>query len=127
MVALRDMRASDRALCICYVVFTVVDFVIMSWLTVSYALTHGEHGVLAVPARFVRDALADPAGVFIYVDLTLVWFVLSVFMVVEARRLGIRYVWAYIVGAPLLALNVSFPLFMLVRQVKLARTSGGTQ
>jgi hypothetical protein len=71
----------------------------------------------------VRNALVNEASVFIYADLTLVWIALSVFMVVEARRLGIRYVWAYIAGAPLLALNVTFPLFMLVRQLKIARSS----
>ena len=43
-----------------------------------------------------------------------------VWMVVEARRLGIRFVWAYIGLSLLVAVSVMFPLFLLARQRRLA-------
>lgn len=113
------MTTRDRALCLCYGLFTVGGFLLMAWLAVDFVLSHGDGGLLGVVRDFVRDALATSAGVFIYVDLTLVWIALAVFMVAEGRRLGIRHVWAYIVLAPVLALCVSFPAFMFVRQRKI--------
>jgi hypothetical protein len=109
----------DRALCACYGLFAAGGFVIMVWLAVSYIVRHRGSGVFGVVTDFLHDALANPAAGFIYADLTLAWLALAAFMIVEARRLGIRHVWAYIAGAPLLALCVSFPAFMFVRQLKI--------
>ena len=115
------MSRRDRALCVCYGLFAAVGFAIMMSLAVSYVLEHSNSGIFGVAGDFLRDATANPATVFIYADLTLVWIALAAFMVVEARRHRIRYVWAYIIGAPLLALCVSFPAFMFVRQLKLTK------
>ena len=41
-------------------------------------------------------------------------------MIVESRRLGIRFVWAYILGALLVAASVAIPLFLLARQRRLS-------
>jgi len=41
-------------------------------------------------------------------------------MVIEARRLGVRFVWLYIVFAFLIAISVTFPLFMIARELRLA-------
>ncbi len=38
-------------------------------------------------------------------------------MVIEGRRLEIRYVWLYIVLSALVAISVTFPLFLLVRHI----------
>ena len=45
-----------------------------------------------------------------------------VFMVIEARRHGIPYVWAYVLGGMLIAISVTFPLFLIARERKLAAT-----
>ncbi|KRV48196.1 hypothetical protein AQ490_26185 [Wenjunlia vitaminophila] len=120
------MRGNDRAMCVCYGLLAVAGFVFMSSLAIAYVLENSDRG-LGIVTGFVEEALSNLAGKFIYADLTLVWAMLAVFMVVEGRRLGIRHVWAYIVGAPLLALAVSFPLFMLVRQFKIAATATSTE
>lgn len=39
---------------------------------------------------------------------------------VEARRLGIRFVWAYVILGLLVAISVTFPLFLLARERRLA-------
>lgn len=118
------MSGRDRALCVCYGLFTAAGFVLMSWLAVDFVVAHRAGGVTGVVGDFVSEALSNPATVFIYTDLTLAWIALAVFMIVEARRLGMRHVWAYIVGAPLLALAVSLPAFMYVRQRKIGTTRG---
>ena len=45
-------------------------------------------------------------------------------MVIEARKHGVRFVWAYIVGEALIAISVTFPLFLLARELRLATTDG---
>lgn len=45
-------------------------------------------------------------------------------MVIEARKHGVRFVWAYIVGGALIAISVTFPLFLLARELRLATTDG---
>jgi hypothetical protein len=41
-------------------------------------------------------------------------------MVLEARKLGIRWVWAYVVFGVLIAISVTFPLFLIARERRLA-------
>ena len=43
-------------------------------------------------------------------------------MVIEARKHGIRFVWAYIAGGLLIAISVTFPLFLIARELKLGAT-----
>jgi hypothetical protein len=46
----------------------------------------------------------------------------AVFMVLEARKHGIKFVWVYIAGGFLVAVSVTFPLFLLARELRLAKT-----
>jgi hypothetical protein len=70
---------------------------------------------------FLRGAYANAAAASLSNDLFLVAFAACIFMVVEGRRLGIRYIWLYIVLSALVAISVTFPLFLLFRQIKLAQ------
>jgi hypothetical protein len=121
VVLLGQTRGSDRVLCVCYGLFTIAGLLVMGGMALAYVLRQGDANLFRVAGDFVHEALSNLAGGFIYADITLVWIALAVFMVHEARRLDIRHVWAYIVAAPLLALAVSFPAFMFVRQLKIAR------
>lgn len=71
-------------------------------------------------ATFWKDTLANPAAASITLDLGLLLIAVVIWMVLEARRLGMPYVWLYIVGSFLIAISVTFPLFMLVRERRLA-------
>jgi hypothetical protein len=44
-------------------------------------------------------------------------------MVIEARKHGIRFVWLYIVGGAGIAISVTFPLFMIARELRIGRTA----
>ncbi len=70
---------------------------------------------------FIRDSYDNPASSSITNDLFLIVVAVFVFMVVESRRVGIRHVWLYMVGSLAIAVSVFFPLFLLARELKLAR------
>ena len=65
-------------------------------------------------ARFFTDFMADtkvtPASRSITVDILFFFLAAAIFMVIEARKHGVRFVWAYIVGGALIAISVTFPL-----------------
>ena len=44
-----------------------------------------------------------------------------VFMLHEAKKLGIGHVWLYILLSLLVAVSMMFPLFLVARQVALAK------
>ncbi len=69
--------------------------------------------------QFWRETLVTPASISITVDLFLFGLAVVVWMVVEARRLGIRFVWVYVVLAVLIAISVTAPLFLIARERRL--------
>jgi hypothetical protein len=75
-------------------------------------------------ADFIGDLVTSgPAVSSITVDLLVVAVAGSVFIIVEARRLGMRFGWLYVVAAGLTAFAFTFPLFLAMRQRHLARTA----
>ncbi|WES64173.1 DUF2834 domain-containing protein [Microbacter sp. GSS18] len=69
---------------------------------------------------FVGDLVTSgPAVSSITVDLLVVAAAGSVFLIVEARRLGMRFGWLYVVGSGLTAFAFTFPLFLAMRQRRL--------
>ena len=46
----------------------------------------------------------------------------AILMVVEARKHGVRFVWAYIAGGFAIAISVTFPLFLIARELRVGRT-----
>lgn len=71
-------------------------------------------------AAFVLDTKVNPASRSLGVDISVVFYAASVFMVLEARRLGVRFVWAYVIFGILVAISVTFPLFLIARELRLA-------
>ena len=43
-------------------------------------------------------------------------------MVIEARRVGVKFVWAYIIGAFAIAISAVFPLFLIARELRLEKS-----
>jgi hypothetical protein len=44
----------------------------------------------------------------------------AVLMVIEARKRGVRFVWLYLLGGALIAISVTFPLFLIARERRIA-------
>lgn len=79
--------------------------------------------VLAAVA--MQDFLAawfggGPAVASLTVDLLGVAVAGSILIIVEARRLGMRFGWLYVVGSALTAFTFTFPLFLAMRERHLA-------
>lgn len=69
---------------------------------------------------FIGDLVSSgPAVSSINVDLLVVAIAGSVFIIVEARRLGMRFGWLYVVASGITAFAFTFPLFLAMRQRKL--------
>lgn len=69
---------------------------------------------------FVGDLVSSgPAVSSITVDLLVVAIAGSIFILVEARRLGMRFAWLYIVLSGITAFAFTFPLFLAMRQRRL--------
>src|SRR5262249_50074465 len=77
-------------------------------------------GFALATGRFWVETLATPASTSITIDLGLLLLPLFTLMVIESRRLGIRFVWLYIVLGLLVAISVTFPLFLIGRERRLA-------
>lgn len=71
------------------------------------------------PALFANHATTS-----ITVDIFLLCVAAMTWMVLEARRLGIRWVWAYVLLSFPIAISVTFPLFLVARERALANQAG---
>lgn len=92
---------------------------IMTWLHVPAYLGNG---IVDANVQFWNDALfnANPAGKFLSADILFLAFVCNVWMFIEGRRLGVKYIYGYVLAGILIAISVAFPLFMAARELRLA-------
>ncbi len=73
--------------------------------------------------NFVGDWVSSgPAVSSLTVDLLIVAVAGSILIIIEARRLGMRHAWLYVVGAGLTAFAFTFPLFLANRERTLTAT-----
>jgi Terpene cyclase DEP1 len=72
-----------------------------------------------VEGGYLQGWFANAASSSAAVDLLVVFAVLSVFMVLEGRRVGMRWPWVYSVLALPTAIAFTFPLFLLLRERRL--------
>lgn len=75
--------------------------------------------VLAITqmADFIGDLVSSgPAVSSITVDLLIVAVAGSILIIVEARRIGMRFGWLYIAASGVTAFAFTFPLFLAMRE-----------
>lgn len=111
------MPTSSKVLCAAYAVIAVAALV-ATW---SQNLAYSGHGADLLRV-FWEDTRANPASRSITADIALFLLAAAVLMVVEARKHGVRFVWLYILGGFLVAISVTFPLFLIAREVRVSRT-----
>ena len=75
--------------------------------------------------QFWKETLGTPASVSITVDIFLFGLAMAVWMVAAARRLGIRFLWIYVVLGALIAISVTAPLFLVARERRLQALQPG--
>lgn len=114
------MTQQQRWLIGFYALIAVVALV-ATW-SQNLAYFGGEGALAGGPGLvFLQDTRVNPASRSITVDLGLLLLAAVAFMIIEARRLGVRFVWAYILLGFLIAISVTFPLFMIARELRIAK------
>jgi uncharacterized protein DUF2834 len=84
-------------------------------------------GFVLATGRFWVDTVVNPASTSITVDLGLLLLLpLFALMIIESRRLGIPFVWAYILLGLVVAISATFPLFLIARERRLAARAAST-
>lgn len=117
-MATRRLRLSgrDAVLCASYGILAVGALVVTQVQLVRFLRQPDNGGVWG----FVTDGFVNPAAAFLTSDLLIVAVAALVYMVVEARRIGLRFVWTYVAVSIVIAISVGLPLFLLARQLTLA-------
>jgi Protein of unknown function DUF2834 len=74
-------------------------------------------GLLEGNVLFWRDAVANPAGTFLTVDILALGAALIAWMFAEGRRLGIgsSWLWGYLLLSVLVAISFALPMFLAHR------------
>jgi hypothetical protein len=111
------MTNTDRKLCTAYGAIAVLALLGTWSQNLAFFALPEKNGL----ADFMRATFANPAAASITLDLLFLCLAAVIWMLVEARRLAIRGVWFYIAFSFLIAISVTFPLFLIARQVRLAR------
>lgn len=82
-------------------------------------------GFLGANQEFWKETLANPASRSITVDIFFLGLAVFLWMVLEARRLGMRGVWLYLLFGMLIAISFTVPVFMINRERALAAREAG--
>ncbi len=111
------MNNKDKLLCATYALIALVALP-ATWINNLAFMTQSDHSSMA---DFFQAAYVNAAAASLSNDLFLLAQAACIFMVVEGRRVGVRYVWLYILLSALIAISVTFPLFLLARQIKISQ------
>jgi hypothetical protein len=110
------MPISRKALCLAYGLIALLAFV-TTW---GNAWAYVGLGVVGSNVAFWQDSMVNPASRFLTLDVFFLALAVFVWMVLEARRLGMRFVWLYLLIGALVAISVTVPIFLLNRERALA-------
>jgi hypothetical protein len=115
-----SLQQSSKVLCVVYGGIAAAALV-ATWPQ-NTAYLHAGIG------RYFIDFLAGvevtPASRSIACDILYFFLAAAIFMVLEARKHGIRFVWAYLAAGMLIDISVAFPLFLIARELRIGGSNG---
>ena len=111
------LPTASKALCAVYAVISIAALIATWSQNAAYFDNPGRFLV-----DFLNDSRVTPASRSLTVDIVLFFLAAAILMVIEARKHGVRFVWAYIVGGLAIASSVTFPLFLIAREMRVGRT-----
>lgn len=110
------MTDTDRKLCMAYGVIALLALIGTWSQNLSFFALPDNGGLVG----FLRGTFANHAAASITIDILFFGIAAGIWMVVEARRLNIPGVWIYIALSFVIAISVTFPLFLIARQRRMA-------
>lgn len=108
------MQSSTRQ--VIYGLLAIAGLVATWTFNLQFMAQHGSFSV----GEFIAGGYANPAASSLSSDLTVGVLAFLVWLVAEARRLRMRRAWAYVVVTFGVAFAFAFPLFLLMRERRLA-------
>lgn len=99
-----------------YGMFAVAGAVVPWYFNVQHMRSTGE---LLTPQEWLAGGFVNSLSGSITTDFLIGAIPVLAWMVVEARRLGMRHRWVYVVGTIFVAFAFTCPLFLLMREVRL--------
>ena len=116
------MSISRKTLCVVYGLIALLALVGTWGNNVAYLSL----GFVGANMAFWQETLVNPASRSITVDLFFLGLAVFVWMVLEARRLGMRGVWLYLLFGTVVAISVTVPIFLINRERTLAAREPGS-
>lgn len=109
-----------------YYLLTLIGLVVPSYFTVLFCLdrvdVYGQINMavlLALSPDFYIDASSRNVSSQLLADIVISSLTAFLWMIPEARRLGMKHVWVYPVLTYSIAFSFALPLFFLMREYKL--------
>ncbi len=110
------MSISRKTLCVVYGILGLLAL-LGTWGNNRHYL---DLGFVGATVRFWQETLVNPASRSITVDILFLTLAAVVWMLLEARRLNMKWVWLYVIFGFLVAISLTFPLFLIHRERALA-------
>lgn len=108
-----------------YLILAVVGFVVPNTVAVIESVETGNILFWTDPARTTSELFVNRTSTAFGLDLLLTAVAILLWMTVEARRLGIRRVWLFWVLTLLFGMGGPLPLFLYIREQRLAARPEG--
>ena len=109
------MRVSSRQ--VLFLSLAIVGLFITWYFNIQFMLAHGGRFDLLM---FISAGFANPAVSSLSGDLLVACLVFVVWMPIEAKRLGMSHWWLYLLLTFMIALAFAFPMFLYMRERRLA-------
>jgi hypothetical protein len=111
------MSRTSQILCVFYGLISLVALVTTWSQNLLYFTGPEPAGFLA----YINDLKVNGAARSFTVDIGLFLLAATALMVVEARKLRVSFVWLYVILGFAIAISVTFPLFLIARERRLAK------
>ena len=106
-----------------YLLLAITGLVVPWYFNLQFI---GESGGEFSLAKFIADSSLNAASQSLSWDLGIACIAGLTWIFFEARRLGMRFIWLYVVLTFGIAWAFAFPLFLFMRQGKLEQQAGAT-
>jgi hypothetical protein len=116
------MTLSHRSLCVLYALIGLVALA-GTWGNVLGMLP--QYGFWGGTLKFWQDVLVNESSRFITVDILFLALAVTLWMLLEGRRLNLRFVWVYVLLGFFVGISFAVPMFFIHRQTRLAATEPG--
>jgi hypothetical protein len=112
------MDRTRAVLCWTYYLLATVALVVTQKQNFAF-MAERDVDFLSGFAQFWPALLVNHATISISVDLLVFAVAAMLWMLYEARRLQLRFIWLYLIFGIFIAISVTFPLFLAVRERRL--------